>query len=63
MLNLDAISSLKVAVKNPFSIYNLYIFTLHLQPTSDTSSTESPPIAYKRDNDFSDKAYKQKHCK
>ncbi|XP_017842176.1 disco-interacting protein 2 isoform X2 [Drosophila busckii] len=30
-------------------------------PTSDTSSTDSPPIAYKRDNDFADKAYKQKH--
>ncbi|XP_030386379.1 disco-interacting protein 2 isoform X2 [Scaptodrosophila lebanonensis] len=30
-------------------------------PTSDTSSTESPPTAYKRDSDFSDKAYKQKH--
>ncbi|KRF97799.1 uncharacterized protein Dwil_GK17656, isoform B [Drosophila willistoni] len=30
-------------------------------PTSDTSSTDSPPIAYKRDVDVSDKSYKQKH--
>ncbi|TDG53237.1 hypothetical protein AWZ03_000052 [Drosophila navojoa] len=30
-------------------------------PTSDTSSTDSPPIGYKRDHEFTDKAYKQKH--
>ncbi|XP_016975857.1 disco-interacting protein 2 isoform X1 [Drosophila rhopaloa] len=29
-------------------------------PTSDTSSTNSPPIAYKREIDLSDKAFKQK---